>query len=317
MKKFLLHIALFSFILLVIAISFDVFLTHKAKQVLYSPFATWNDIYQHNIHSDVIMMGSSRSYVHFNPAVIDTILNVNSYNLGMNGRSADSQIKKYRIYRQQGNPAPQLIIYEVSHATMHKSNGYEREQFIPYLHDSYLWELFHEQEKFSLADRWIPSWRYLGRKKLVHQLIWYSPSKPNSYNLYKGFLGHDKKWDGEALKKRSSIDYGNDRAVIRQFQDFLTECRQEGTQVVLVISPFYIEGTKKMTDYEGMHNMYKEIAQKNSIALLDYTFDELSYDTTYFYNTMHLNKKGADLFSRKVAHDIDSLGVLSRPTCVK
>lgn len=72
-----------------------------------------------------------------------------------------------------------------------------------------------------------------------------------------------------------------------------------------------------MPDYEGMHNMFEEIAQKNDIPLLDYTFDELSYDTTYFYNTMHLNKKGADLFSKKVAHDIDSLGVLSRPTCAK
>lgn len=312
MKKFLLHIALFSLILLAIAIAFDAFLTHKAKQVLYSPFATWNDIYQNNIHSDVIMMGSSRAYVHFNPAVIDTILNVNSYNLGMNGRLADSQIKRYRIYRQQGNPAPKLIIYEVSHGTMQKSNGYEREQFIPYLHDPYMWELFHEQEEFSWADRWIPCWRYLGRKDLVHQLIGYSPSKPNSNNLYKGFLGHDKEWDGTALKKQKSIGYCKDSTIIRQFQDFLTECKQEGTQVVLVISPYYIEGTKKMTDYEGMHNMYEEIAQENNIPLLDYTFDALSYDTTYFYNTMHLNKKGADIFSKKVAHDIDSLGVLSK-----
>lgn len=309
MKKFLLHIFLFSCILLVIAFVYDTILTRKAMSLRTSPFATWNDIFQHNIHSDVLIMGSSRAYVHFNPAVLDTILHVNSYNLGMNGRTADSQIKKYHVYRQQGNPAPKLIIYEVSHKTMEKSNGYERKQFLPYLHNDCLWELYHEQEGFSLSTRWIPCWRYLGWKNFRKEL-W--QSSKNERVLYKGFYGSDEKWDGSALQKQKNIDYCKDTSIIHQFQDFLTECKQEGVQVVLVISPFYIGGTKKMSDYAGMHNMYAELARKNDIPLLDYTFDELCYDTCFFYNTMHLNKTGANLFSAKVAHAVDSLGVLSK-----
>ena len=152
----------------------------------------------------------------------------------------------------------------------------------------------------------------VGRQDLMRKLITSSSSASKDYNtnLYKGFHGFDKKWDGNALKKQASVTYTKDSTILRQFQEFLTECRQEDIPVVLIVSPFYIGGTEKMSDYAGMHNMFAEIAHKNGIPLLDYTYDELSYDTTYFYNTMHLNKTGANLFSEKVAHAIDSLGVL-------
>ncbi len=313
MKKFLRHIILFSCILLSLALAFDAYMTNRALHIRTSPFASWNDIYHDSIHSNVLIMGSSRAYVHFNPAVIDTVLHVNSYNLGMNGRPADAQIMKYHIYRQHGNPAPKVILYEVSHGTMQKSNGYERDQFVPYLPlDKHLWKLCHEQEHFSWPDRLIPCWRYLGRRELMRKLLALPSSASKEYDasLYKGFHGFDKKWDGNALKKQASVTYTKDSTILRQFQEFLTECRQEGVQVILIVSPFYIGGTKKMSDYAGMHNMFEGIAQKNGIPLLDYTYDALSLDTTYFYNTMHLNKKGANIFSEKVAQAIDSLGVL-------
>ena len=130
MKKFLRQTLFFAFGLLLLAVAFDVLLTAKVLRSRTSPFATWNDLYQRNIEADVLVMGSSRAFVQFNPAIFDTVLHTNSYNLGMNGRAADSQILKYKVFRHRGNHKPKLIIYEVSHGTMQKSNGYEREQFV-------------------------------------------------------------------------------------------------------------------------------------------------------------------------------------------
>ena len=59
-----------------------------------------------------------------------------------------------------------------------------------------------------------------------------------------------------------------------------------------------------------MYAMYDSIARKYDIPILDYNYDPISYDTAYFYNAMHSNKKGAELFSVKLTHDIDSLGIL-------
>lgn len=315
MKKFLRQILIFAFILLLLATAFDLLLTVKAFRKTASPFATWNDIYRKNINADLLIMGSSRAYVQFNPAVFDSLLHTNSYNLGMNGRSADSQILKYKVFRRQGNTKPQLIVYEVSHLTMRKSNGYERFQFVPYLHDPYLWRLSRKQEEFALADCVLPSWRFLGQQELVKKLLSSSANSAYDLPLYKGFRGYDKKWDGSGLRQQTSIPYEKDTAIIRQFRDFLSECRRDSISVLLVTSPFYIGGTEKMEDPAGMHNMFADLAADFDIPYLDYTYDKLSYDTTYFYNTMHLNSTGANLFSEKLAHDIDSLrsaGVLPR-----
>lgn len=307
MKKFLSQMLFFTFILLILAVVFDVLLTTKALRSRTSPFATWNDLYQRKIDADVLVMGSSRAFVQFNPAIIDTVLHTNSYNLGMDGRAADSQILKYKVFRHKGNSKPKLIIYEVSHGTMQKSNGYEREQFVPYLHDPYLWRLCHEQESFNMADCVLPSWRYLGQRTFIRNILF--PSEGSEYDtpLYKGFRSYDRKWSGRGLRQQASVSYTKDTAVIRQFRDFLAECRRDSIQVVLVTSPFYIGGTRKMADSTGMHAMFAQIATDFDIPYLDYTYDTLSYDTAYFYNTMHLNKIGADLFSQKVARDIGSV----------
>ena len=307
MKKFLSQMLFLTFILLILAVVFDVLLTTKALRSRTSPFATWNDLYQRKIDADVLVMGSSRAFVQFNPAIIDTVLHTNSYNLGMDGRAADSQILKYKVFRHKGNSKPKLIIYEVSHGTMQKSNGYEREQFVPYLHDPYLWRLCHEQESFNMADCVLPSWRYLGQRTFIRNILF--PTEGSEYDtpLYKGFRSYDRKWSGRGLRQQASVSYTKDTAVIRQFRDFLAECRRDSIPVVLVTSPFYIGGTRKMADSTGMHAMFAQIANDFNIPYLDYTYDDLSYDTTYFYNTMHLNKVGADLFSQKVARDIDSV----------
>ena len=94
---------------------------------------------------------------------------------------------------------------------------------------------------------------------------------------------------------------------MRQFRVFLDECRRDSIPVVLVTSPFYIGGTRKMADSTGMHDMFARLADDYGLPYLDYTYDDLSYDTAYFYNTMHLNLTGANLFSEKVARDIDSV----------
>ena len=61
-----------------------------------------------------------------------------------------------------------------------------------------------------------------------------------------------------------------------------------------------------------MFLMFDNIAKKYDIPILNYTYDSLSYDTLYFYNAMHLNKMGAEIFSTKLARDIDSRGILKK-----
>jgi lysophospholipase L1-like esterase len=67
---------------------------------------------------------------------------------------------------------------------------------------------------------------------------------------------------------------------------------------------------QKLENVDEMYKMYESIATEFNIPILDYSYDLMCDDTTYFYNGTHLNKLGAEVFTTKLAHDIDSLGLL-------
>jgi hypothetical protein len=46
-------------------------------------------------------------------------------------------------------------------------------------------------------------------------------------------------------------------------------------------------------------------SKKYDVPLLDHSNDAMSYKTIYFYNSEHLNKTGAQLFSKKLAGDLE------------
>lgn len=311
MKKFLSLTVLFTAILLLIAATADHLVTRKLHTLKTSPFANWNDIYQHNIQSDVLIMGSSRAYVQFNPAILDSILHINSYNLGSNGRRVDSQILKYRIYRQH-NPKPKLILYEVHEGTMGISNNFDQIQFLPYLRDDDLWLGVHEQEGFRWDDRWIPCWRYRNYAKTVRDICKNkSQYTDNNRFCYKGFCDFDKKWNGTDYNKISTIRHQCDSQALALFDAFLADCQRENVRVVMVMAPYYIGATNKLADEAAMKKMFLQFAERYNVPLLDYTHTPICSDTTYFYNASHLNRYGSQLFTKQLAHDLDSLGLVA------
>jgi hypothetical protein len=123
----------------------------------------------------------------------------------------------------------------------------------------------------------------------------------------KGYIAQNGVWNGAALARQPDINYGQDSASQHLFGEYLAKAYSEKIKMIFVYAPMYIGVTKKIKDMKGMYQMYDSFARKYNIPILDYNYDSLSYDTTYFYNGTHLNKTGAELFSIKLAHAIDSL----------
>jgi hypothetical protein len=76
----------------------------------------------------------------------------------------------------------------------------------------------------------------------------------------------------------------------------------------MVYAPFYIGATRKMGPAaDTMFALYQSFADRYGCQILNYTYDNISYDTLNFYNASHLNRRGAELFSTKLAHDLKEL----------
>lgn len=128
--------------------------------------------------------------------------------------------------------------------------------------------------------------------------------------LKKGFYGSSSKWDGSELERLDIVTVSLDQDAIRLFVDFLREETEYGTKIIFVQAPFYIKIYDKMKDADRLYATFDSITSVFNIPFLDYSHADVCYDTAYFYNAMHLNKEGADLFTSQLAHDLDSLDLI-------
>ena len=284
----------------------DFVITKRLQKSQTRMLIGWNEIYSGNLHSDVLIMGNSRAWTQYSPQILDSVLGVNSYNLGVDGSHINRQIIRYDTYRRM-NKKPKAIIQNIDFSTIGIFFGYEREQFFPYFFDDSLKRASSNYENFSIPEKYLPAYRYIGHKQLIQEGIRLSDDKAV---LAKGYYGIDKPWDGTFLNELTEINYLQDSFALSLFDQYLAKACSENIRIIFVYAPIYIGATEKLQNVEGMYRMYDSIARKYNIPVLDYNYAPMSYDTACFYNSTHLNRKSAELFSVRLAHDIDSSGIL-------
>lgn len=305
MKRFLIKLGITSVALFCVALGLDRIITNRLCHSDARMFSTYNAIYGDSLRCDAVIMGSSRGQVQYSPKILDSILGLNCYNLSVDGRCIDAEIVMYNAYRHHA-PQPKLIIQNVDFGTLQRSNGYEREQYTPYLNKDDLFKQIKKSEGFTWADRWLPLVRYAGYHEVIKEGLGMN-NKLSKPAMYKGWIGHDEKWDGSVFDAISEVPFKVHPEAVELFEEYLAKCQKDEIMVVMVFAPIYIGVTEKMDSVEAMFDTYQAIADKYHYPILNYTYDSLSYDTGFFYNATHLNKQGAALFSVKLAEDLNNL----------
>ena len=307
MKKFIVRLILFCVPLVSLAFVADFVISKNLRKSTDRMLIGWNEIRSGKLHHDVVIMGSSRAWVQYDPQILDSILNIDSYNLGINGSLINRQVIKYNEYCRF-NVKPKVILQNIDHMTMRITRGYEREQFFPYFHDSSFRNAVSHYENFDIFQKHLPLLRYYGYSTLILDGLGFS--KHSSVPSVKGYQGFERSWDGSAFEKITTIYPDQDISALRIFDEYCEKACSEGIRMIFVYAPLYIGATERICDIDTMRQMYASIAEKYNIPILDYSDDPLCYNTNYFYNATHLNKTGAELFSAKLANDIKQLGLL-------
>ncbi|MBO4402763.1 MAG: hypothetical protein J5792_03650 [Bacteroidales bacterium] len=307
MKRFLVKFGITALALWMIAWGLDLLITRNLHRSDARMFSTYNAIYSDTLQCDAVVMGSSRGQVQYDVRIIDSITGLDCYNLSVDGRCIDAEVVMYNAYRQHA-PKPKLIIQNIDWGTLQMSNGYEREQYLPYLDKDNLYQQTCENEGFNWADRWLPLVRYAGYRNVIFEGLGLPAKMARPDNMYKGYVAVDAEWDGSAFRAIDTLGFTCNPEAVEIFDRYLAQCQKEGIQVVLVYAPFYIGATRKMgPDVETMFALYQSFADRYGCRILNYTYDSICYDTANFYNASHLNRRGAELFSEKLANDLKEL----------
>lgn len=308
MNRFLKNMLLFLMPIIGISFLLDNFLSNMLRQnttLVKGEYAVWNDIFDGKINSDIIIIGSSRAWVHFDPTKITQKTGVSSYNIGIDGHPFLLQYLRYNILRKY-NKKPRLLLVSVeSNSLSKKLDLYNHHQFLPYLRSNSedLKEGLLQFNGFDSYDFKLPLVRFYGDFYIFKELLY--AGKPT--NRVRGFESHERKWSNdllEAKKKFNSLQVKVDDISTQKFKKFIKENIEEEINVVLIYSPEFIEGQEFISNRDSIVKLYKKIGSDNKIPFIDFSKDSISYKKEYFYNATHLNKEGANLFTDRL---IDTL----------
>lgn len=273
-------------------------------------YAEWNDLFAGRIQADLLFMGASRAWVHFSPQITDSALGVNSYNLGMDATLLDLEYERLKIYLRY-NKMPKYIVQEVSFNTVLLSSKDlpHYQQFLPYLRDSAIWRIYRSKYSgVSLSDRYFPLYKYNNQLPLIKEGIQSYLGKGSAPVKYKGYQGNPEQWNntfaGFVQDHPDGLTLSIDPGAVQLFRDYVAFCKKSGIKLILVYSPCYYKATNLVNNMDSVMSILHSVSTEYNVPLLDYRYNYIDSSTAFFYNGQHMNKEGAEQFSRMLAKDL-------------
>jgi len=308
MKKFVTKLILFIIPIALISYGADVFISKELKKsntYVGGEYTTWNAIYDGKINSDIIISGASRAWEHINSTRLGDSLHTTVYNIGINGHTFWMQYLRHRLLLEH-NRKPKLIIHSLDIFTLRKgADLFEPDQFLPYMFfDNEMEKSASSLRGYSFFDYNLPLLRYYGKKEAIMQAmkLFIKPSGDSLIRI-RGYRAQDQPWNNDferVTAKTKSFEVKFDTASLNLFDRYLNECRTNNIKVIFVYSPEYIEGQRFVKNRDEIIGVYTKFSKKYDIPFYDYSNDSLSFQRKYFYNALHLNKVGAELFTGKL-----------------
>lgn len=315
MRVFVKRIVLFGLLVFLLATLLDVMISKGLRRADCYRYETIDDILKGGMEHEVLIMGNSRGFSHFNPAIIDSVCHTDSYNLGLGGYPINVQIAMYNGYKAH-NAMPKVIVQEVSFPTLQfmkdVRHQHDSQRFFPAVYDK---TMRSELQKlgYGFAELYIPLYRYFGYQKVIKDglLEFLHMKHMVDRPSYKGFSPENGEWNGEEASKMNSIEGSLDHRAIFFFEQFLESCKNDNVYVVLVNSPLYAPTAVKVTNRDVLDAYYAEVAERYGFVYLNYSRDyELCNDSTNFCVSVHLNSEATNVFSCDFAHKLNEMGVL-------
>ncbi|PKP25181.1 MAG: hypothetical protein CVU03_09225 [Bacteroidetes bacterium HGW-Bacteroidetes-2] len=280
-------------------------------------YGDWNRLFGGKIHADIVLLGSSRVYVGYDPKIISTITGMPSYNLSFNAGAYNLQKMKWNAYLEH-HKKPRMIVQNIdfSHLIASKKILY-LEEFIPYLDQEVITKEIRTIYPEYAWIPYIPLLKYNAKPNLLQQGIRSFFGKEYHQSLTKdGFLAKDLLYKEDthnlvSLTKmmanpqlrailEDGLHYTNDLATNPEYKDI---------KIVFVWAPEKEERLQLLYPYicTIKEDLKTIAAASTNVYFLDFSEDTLSYSSAYFYDTFHFNTLGAETFSTKLAYSLKEI----------
>ena len=323
MKKFLLKTSLIIVIPFIIALCLDIIISNILKETKLFPVENevWNDIYDSKAEAELIILGSSRAWVHFDTEIIDKNLNIKSYNLGEDGSNILQQYIRYKELISF-NPLPKKVILAVDIYSF-RDEKFPTYRFYPYVLGNF--RILNHLSSLNIdgidgIDEiifYVPLIRYFNRtfiqrlfdnekkalfrnknynKAFIFSNQYINLNKEGNLRI-KGYRGLDVIWKNQDVKK---FTFPIDSSKVSLMKKFITEMKNENIEIIMIYPPEYKEGQSLCQNRNKIISEFEKISNQFDLRLYNYSDSLISERKEFFYNNQHLNKRGAEIFTKDV-----------------
>ena len=297
MKKFLLSITLFFAVMIAADFIFG-------KVMLYAESQSSSKNYHcmYKADEDILVLGSSYAVRNIVPSVIEDSLGISCYNAGEAGNGSMVAWARYNMFIK--NHIPKLIIYTLTPSYDYvKSDDYSKYLNIVkpyYRHEESVANMYDDLMDWS--DGLILNSNFVKFNSYGAQLIYYWISGKNM-----GLQGYEPLYETltpyKIKKKQEDATYVMDFSKMNYLEMLFADAMKREIPVLCVLPPIY-------NDNVSMHQ-YKEgllLCGKYGIPVINHKYYEgITLNAQYFHDMVHLNDKGAKLYSSMLCGDIQTM----------
>lgn len=247
--------------------------------------------------AESVILGSSRAVHHIDPEILHQETGLTFYNAGREGANASYQLGVLSLLTTEKNLA--LIVYEVG--DFGKNLDHCITNLYPYYkYNKDIQNIIRARDRWAFIKFQLPMYAYNGDIFLnTTGDVLFGVSRVN----LSGFEPRDKTIrtkNIELLRSQAEKFISVDTLAVNSFLRTLSLCRSKGIPIAFVYSPTLFD-----TSLGGM-NLVGKLAKDHKIPFYDYRGDKRFVGRyEYFYDALHLNSRGAKLFSLDLARQIN------------
>lgn len=246
-------------------------------------------IYIHNqLIADSIIMGSSRALHHYDPNLLGNYYNVGEDRMGI--------VFNYgRLLLLKQRHMPRTIIYDVEpdYDLLADDNSAYLASLRPYFHRPGIREIFGDVDSTEYIKMLFPFYPYNGRLlKLIADCRHPSMNYDKGYSPYEGC---------EEIIPEKLPQNKHDPLKYRYLHKLIDLCKQNHTRLIFTASP------QLSYKSDSVYHTFKKICREEKIPFLNHFCDNhYTQHHTYFHNANHLNRVGADAYSKEIREEINN-----------
>lgn len=285
--KFLFIIILFIFLDILTGSIFNILYKKQSNDDYGSLNYTIN-----HLSADAMIFGSSRAQNHYNSNILDSCFGFRFFNAGSGGQTMLYNLAVFKSVIKRNKPKI-VIIDIVPFAIEYSKDAYDKlEVLLPFTSDENIRRILSLREGYW-KENLIKSYRFNSK---IHELLDFKKKK----NDFTGFYGLEGEIDtfkctqNNQFKSLEDFIHLLDSNQINALREIENECHMNQINLLVIISPIYTCPDEYYYMQQYLNKNFPELKLYSFVDSTDFKNSKL------FYDEIHLNRSGANLFTSKI-----------------